>query len=93
MSEIDTLQWIRKIRTIFDIEKWLWKSEFCNFAGLITSTENVKKNFNAIFVISGALASVWKVFIKFRWHGQKLIAGMYYKQQERKGTNDAWGNW
>ena len=29
-----------------------------------------KKNFKAIFVISGVLASVWKVFIKFHWHGQ-----------------------
>jgi hypothetical protein len=24
---------------------WLWKSEFCQFAGLITSTENVQKKF------------------------------------------------
>ena len=31
----------RKIRIIFDIEKWLWKSEFCNLAGLISSTKNV----------------------------------------------------
>ena len=32
-----------------------------------------KKIFKAIFVISGVLASVWKVFIKFRWHGQNTI--------------------
>ena len=31
-----------------------------------------KKNFNAIFVISGVLASFLKVFIKFLWHCQKL---------------------
>ena len=26
----------------FDIEKWLWKSEFWNFTGLINSIKNVK---------------------------------------------------
>ena len=31
-----------------------------------------KKKFNVIFVISGVIASFWRVFIKFRWHGQKL---------------------
>ena len=66
----------RKIRIIFNIEKWLRKSEFCNFEGLITSTENVQKKFNAIFVISGELASFWKVFFfKFRWHDQKFTWG------------------
>ena len=39
----------RKIRIIFDIEKWLWKSEFCNLAGLITSTKNVQKIFQSHF--------------------------------------------
>ena len=29
---------------IFNVQKWLWKSEFCNFTGLITSTKNVKEN-------------------------------------------------
>ena len=47
----------KKIRIFFDIEKWLWKSEFCNSAGLITSTENVQKNSNAIFVISEKVLS------------------------------------
>ena len=31
-----------------------------------------KKKFDIIFVISGLIASFWRVFIKFRWHGQKL---------------------
>ena len=31
-----------------------------------------KKNFNVNFVISGVIASFWRVFIKFCWHGQKL---------------------
>ena len=55
----------RKIQIIFYIERWLWKSEFWNFAGLITLTKNV--------VISGVLASVWKVFIKFHGHGQNTV--------------------
>ena len=62
----------RKIWIIFDIQEWLWKTEFSNFAGLITSTEN---NFNAIYMISGVLASLWKVFIKFLWHGEKFTMG------------------
>ena len=45
------------------------------FVGLITSTENVQKKFNVIFVISGVIASFWRVFIKFRWHGQNLTTG------------------
>ena len=36
-----------------------------------------KKIFKAIFVISGVLASVWKVFIKFIWHGQNTIYGPF----------------
>ena len=31
-----------------------------------------KNIFNVIFVISGVIPSFWRVFIKFRWHGQKL---------------------
>ena len=34
-----------------------------------------KKIFKVIFVISGVLASVWKVFIKFHWHGQNTTEG------------------
>ena len=30
----------RNIQVIFDIRKWLWKSESSNFADLMTSTEN-----------------------------------------------------
>ena len=36
---------IRKIRTIFDVENWLWKSEFCNFQQLLRKfTQDLKKN-------------------------------------------------
>ena len=30
------------------------------------------KKIIAIFVISAIMASIWNVFIKFRWHGEKL---------------------
>ena len=30
--------------------------------------------FNVFFVISGVIAWFWRVFIKFRWHGQKLTS-------------------
>ena len=35
-----------------------------------------EKKFNVIFVISGVIASFWKVFIKFHWHGQKLTGAI-----------------
>ena len=36
-----------------------------------------KNFFKAIFVTSGVLASVWKVFIKFHWHGQNTTIGLW----------------
>ena len=30
---------------------------------------------NAIFVISAIIASIWNVFIKFRWHDENLSKG------------------
>ena len=55
----------RKIRIIFDIEKWLWKSEFCNLAGLMTLTKNVQKNFQSHFCdqwsISFSLKSFYQI--------------------------------
>ena len=55
----------RKIRIFFDTEKWFWKSEFCNLAGLITSTKNVQKNFQSHFCdqwsISFSLKSFYQI--------------------------------
>ena len=48
-----------------------------------------KKIFKAIFVISGVLASVWKVFIKFHWHGQKLTWGRYWSIWSNAGKPDS----
>ena len=33
----------------YSLEIWLWKSEFCNLAGLTTSTTNVQKKFQGHF--------------------------------------------
>ena len=30
---------------------------------------------NTIFVIGAIIASIWNVFIKFRWHDEKLTVG------------------
>jgi len=35
---------------------------------------------NAIFVISATMASIWNVFIKFRWHDEKLKDGRYRRE-------------
>ena len=48
------------------------KSPNVDFWGFNNLKENVQKIFNVIFVISGVMASFWRVFIKFRWDGQKL---------------------
>jgi hypothetical protein len=57
----------RKIRIIFDIKKWLWKSEFCNLVGLITSTKNVQKCFQSHFCdqwsISFSLKSFYQILL------------------------------
>ena len=38
-----------------------------------------QEKFNTIFVISAIIASIWNVFIKFRWHDEKLTyAGFTY---------------
>ena len=47
----------RKFTVILDVEDWPKKSEIV---------------FNAIFVISGVLASLGKTFIKFGWPSEKL---------------------
>ena len=44
-----------------------------------------KKIFNAIFVISGVLASFWNLFIKFCWHGQNTsIATVFAPSNKNK---------
>ena len=68
----------RKIWIIFDVEKWLWKSEFSNFAGLTTSTEMFEINFNAIYMISGVLASLWKVVFQIPLTWWKIYNGVYF---------------
>ena len=44
--------------------------------------------FKAIFVICGVLASVWKVFIKFHWHGQNTTWGRYWSIWSNAGKPD-----
>ena len=40
---------------------------------------------NIIFVISAIIASIWNVFIKFRWQDEKLTpVGMEYSQLPNK---------
>ena len=46
---------------MFDIEKLLWKSEFCNFAGLITSTKNVQIFFQSHFCDQWSLKSFYQI--------------------------------
>ena len=54
----------RKIWIIFNIEKWIWKSEFCNLAGLITLTKNVQKLFQSHFCDQWSVSFSWKIFYR-----------------------------
>ena len=42
---------LRRIQSIFDIEKWLWMSEFCWFRPSILKRPKGQKYFMAIFVV------------------------------------------
>ena len=44
-----------------------------------------KKNFNAILVINGVLASFWKVFVKFGWYGQNTTLVYCFKSMKNLG--------
>ena len=48
----------RKIQTIFDVEKWLWKSEICNFVTLSPLSEKVQKNFQCNFCDSTSISFI-----------------------------------
>ena len=46
----------------------------------------------AIFVISAIMASIWNVFIKFRWHDEKLTNSQQLKQMQNTYINSRYGN-
>ena len=48
----------RKFQTIFDVEKWLWKSEICNFVTLSPLSEKVQKNFQCNFCDSTSISFI-----------------------------------
>ena len=76
---------------IFDIEKLLWKSEFCNLAGLITLTKNVQKNFHSHFCNQWSISFNLKSFyqIPLTWSkiypsNQVLLHRKCNKKEGRK---------
>ena len=65
LAKVIVLNWyssmkifFRKIQTIFDIEKWLWKSEICNFVTLSPLSEKVLKNFQCNFCDSTSISFI-----------------------------------
>ena len=58
----------RKIWRIFYIENQISTLFDVYFWPLKRSHEKI----NTVFVISAIIASVWNVFIKFRWHDEKI---------------------
>lgn len=64
-TKIGVLNWyssmkifFRKVWTFFDIEKWHWKSDFCNFASLSSLSEKVQKNFQGNFCDSPSISFI-----------------------------------
>ena len=62
----------RKIRRIFDVENRLWNQILALFDVYFWPFNKSHEKINIIFVMSAIIASIWNVFIKFRWHDEKL---------------------
>ena len=65
LAKVGVLYWyssmknfFRKIQTIFDVEKWLWKSEICNFVTLSPLPEKVQKFFQCNFCDSASISFI-----------------------------------
>ena len=65
------------LKLIFDNFSFIPKmtSPNVDFCGSNNFNGKCSKKINVLFTISGVIASFWRVFIKFRWHGQKLTQG------------------
>ena len=68
LTKVGVLNWyssmknfFRKIQTIFDVEKWLWKSEICNFVTLSPLSEKVQKFFQCNFCDSTIVISFHQI--------------------------------
>ena len=60
--------------------EWLLFLKFLKFLAFFDSYfwpfNKSHEKTNAIFVISAVMASIWNVFIKFRWHDEKFTRGL-----------------
>ena len=55
----------RKMRTIFVIKKWLWKSEFCNLSTLSTLSKRVQKILQINFRDSASVSFIVTSFHQY----------------------------
>ena len=78
--------------TKFLLERFVWflmlKTDFENqilalFDSYFWPFKKSQEKISAIFVIISNMTSIWNVYIKFRWHEEKLIHTMYYCNYER----------
>ena len=68
-----------KIRLIFDVGNQI----LALFDGYFWPFNKSHEKIKSIFVISAFISSIWNVFIKFRWHDEKLSLGAW----------SLWGAW
>ena len=104
LTKVGVLNWyssmkifFRKIQTIFDVEKWLWKSEICNFVTLSPLSEKVQKFFQCNFCDSISISFIVKSFHKIMltwWNAYNsntlysLIHLSYYPFLHKKSIKD-----
>ena len=88
-TKIGLLNWYslmkkkRKIWIIFGIQKWLWKTEFGNLAGLITSTGNVQNYFQCNLYDQWSISFTLKSFYKIPLMMWKFSIGFILFQSLR----------
>jgi hypothetical protein len=63
---LETFGWFLTLKTDFE------NQILALFDGYFWPFKKTCEKINAIFVISTTMASIWNVFIKFRWHDEKL---------------------
>ena len=65
-TKIERLLFLKFLKNLAFFDSYFWP--------FYKSEEKIK----VIFVISSIMPSIWNVFIKFRWHDEKLIVGSLF---------------
>ena len=70
-KKIERFRWFLKLKIDFE------NQILAHFDGYFWPFNNSHEKIKSTFVISTFIPSIWNVFIKFRWHDEKLIQGRH----------------